>query len=179
MKIFLILLAILLIAGGGYFLGLPSSQSPTTPKSNPSTNQLTPQPSSYPQAEEGMYERVGVGIGQQDVRDILQASFDSKNFGDIKAHLASKVLLIRDSTSCCGTGDQTKAVDFIAGSASNGAGWSFDDKNSTIKKVKAVEGFEDVIIGVSNGPVLVFKLDKNSKIIEVTSYVNYKMITGE
>lgn len=182
-----VILGILFLVGGGYFLGLtfpmngqaPAVSSQPTPSSSSTpVPSVSPSPSSLPSymsdQSTGDGPQLGDELGPDDAQRAVEKAVDSGNFDKVEPNLAPKVSLIAYATSCCGeSSDPKKIVDFISGYAAKGEKpWVF---NPTDNKYSGLQESSDFFAVDKSGRALAFKLDGNNKLKSVTYYSDYRL----
>jgi hypothetical protein len=182
-----VILAILFLVGGGYFLGLTFPMNGAAPAvSNQPSASLTPSispsvspsPSSLPSymsdQSTGDGPQLGDELGPNDAQRAIEKAIESNNFDKIEPNLADKVALIIYASSCCeATSDTKEIIDFISGKAKSGkAPWAFNPPDA---KYSDIEESSDFFAVDKEGRTLAFKLDDNHKLKSVTFYADYKL----
>lgn len=176
--IILIILGIGFFVGGGYFLGLQSSQKGNKPvaqemvaKSANSENQKTESIAPSPVITQA--PSVIPTSKPVDTITAIEDAFVSGNFESLKPNLADKVMLIAYATSCCGgTTDYKKVAEFISGYVLKGKNWTFNPKDA---KYDGLRKASDLFVVAEDGRALLFKLNDAKKLEKVTFYATYQL----
>lgn len=179
--IILIILAIIFLVGGGYFLGLQGSASKDNSPVLQNTN--APVASSTPQQPEPVTPVPVVSSTPAssaiatpkpiDTITAIEDAFVSEKFENLKPNLADKVMLIAYATSCCGeTSDYKKVAEFISGYVQRGKNWTFNPKDA---KYDGLKKSSDLYVIAEDGRALAFKLDDAKKLKNITFYSDYRL----
>lgn len=181
--IIMVILGVLFLVGGGYFLGLQSSNSAknesnfqpapsvTATPSAPSSPEPTSTPSPSPAASPSPSPAQTV----TDTGSVIKDAFINENFDNVKPVLANSVMLITYATSCCGEeSDPQKIIEFMAGSNNARAKllWSFNPADSKYDNIRKIGDFFAI---AKTGEAFTFELDGSGKLNKIIFYADYRL----
>ncbi|MBI2051807.1 hypothetical protein HYT33_03545 [Candidatus Roizmanbacteria bacterium] len=182
-KIGFFVLAFLLVATGGFYLGanrqklLP--QFFPTPTAIPSPTQ-SPQPTREKGASPALQPTSAQKISKDKLKENLVAAVTSKNYAALEGYMVEKPSVILASTECCGPMTKAEAVEQMKYLNNATPPWNFDDTNPTIQELRSKNASfapPDSIVGISaNEYVVVFILNSENKVSGINMAVSYKLL---
>ena len=160
-----------------YTLGVAQSDrqaatSYVTPAPSPISE--TPVPTSAPTSEPQK------ASGKSTVIENIQAAVQSKNYAALEGYMADNVNVLLYATECCGIVSKKKAIEQLSYLNGGTPPWDFSSNSQIAQKLINADpaNFTNRIIGIaSNGMVVSFSLNSESKIDKIFISADYKLIS--